>query len=149
MRCLLDTHQLREEIANPAIGDISRQGVKAKSPGQRIQERFFQLIPLEMFVTDTLLVDTNSLDGEDAIARLQPPCIQLIVRNDEEKHHAQSRRQAAVDQEDDFPGRDGCAVFSGADRNAICYQTAEDLAKSVEGKPDTCSGTLFLLRPPL
>lgn len=145
----MSTHQLRKEIANSSIGDIGREGVKAKSPCQGVQEGFSQLIPLEMFVSNALLIDSHSLDCQDPITRLQPPPVELVVRNDKEEDDPQSGRQAAIDEEDDFPGSDGGTAFSGTHCDAVCDQTAEDLTKSVEGEPDAGSCALFFLGPPL
>lgn len=153
MQCLnvqkASTHQLREEIADSSIGDVGCEGVKAKGPGQGVRESFSQLIPLEMFVSNALLIDSHSLHCEDAVTRLQPPCVELVVRNDKEEDDSQSGRQAAVDEEDDFPGSDGCTTLSGTHCDAVCNQTAEDLTESVEGEPDTGSCALFFLGPPL
>lgn len=153
MQCLnvqkVSTHQLREEIADSSIRDIGREGVKAKRPGQGVCESFSQLIPLEMFVSNALLIDSHSLYCEDPITRLQPPCVELVVRNDKEEDDSQSGRQAAVDEEDDFPGSNGRTTFPGTHCDAVCDQTAEDLTESVEGEPDAGSCALLFLGPPL
>jgi len=56
-----------------------------------------------VFVSDALLVRPNSFDSQDAVSRLQPPRIELIVRHNKPKHDAQGSGQHSIDEEDDFP----------------------------------------------
>lgn len=143
------TNQLGKEIANSTIGDIGHKGIKGKGPRQRIQERLLQLIKFEVLIADALLIDADSLDGEDAVPRLQPPSVELVVRHDEKEDNAQHSGQTAVDEEDDLPGGDGRTVFARPDRNAVGDQSAEDLSEAVEGEPEADAGALFALRVPL
>jgi hypothetical protein len=61
------------------------------------------LIELEVFVSDALLVRPNSLDSQDAVPRLQPPRIELIVRHNKPKYEAQESGQQSIDEKDDLP----------------------------------------------
>lgn len=102
-----------------------------------------------MLVSYPLLIDSNSFNRQDAVTRLQPPRIELIVGDDEEEDHSQGGSQAAIDKEDDFPGSNGGAMLSRAHGNTVGDQTAEYLPEAVEREPDTSSCALFLLGPPL
>lgn len=143
------THQLGEEIADAPIRNVRRQGVKDKGPGQRVQQGLLQLVHFEMLVADALLVDPHSLDGQHAVSRRQPARVELVVGHDEEEDDAQRGGQAAVDQKHNLPGRDGGPALTGADRDAVGHQAAEDLAEAVEREPEPRAHALFALGIPL
>lgn len=102
-----------------------------------------------MFVTDTLLVDSNSFDGEHTISGFQPACVELIIWHHKEEYHTQKGGQAAVDQKHDLPRCYGGTVFAGTNGDAVRYETSEDLTEPVETEPDPYPGALFLLGVPL
>lgn len=102
-----------------------------------------------MLVTDPLLIDTDTFDGEYSILLSQPSCIELIVWHDEEEDDANGHRQTASEEKDDFPRRNRRSVFVDPSSDAIGYKSAEDLSKAVERKPDSCPTALFLLCIPL
>ncbi|KAG9796225.1 putative MFS allantoate transporter, partial [Aureobasidium melanogenum] len=116
---------------------IRNQGIKHKSPRQRVREGLFQLVHFEMLVPNPLLIDPNTFDGKNTVAGLQPSRVELVVGHDEKEDDPQRSRC------------NGRAVFSSADRDAVGHQTAEDLTEAVEGKPDACPGALLALGVPL
>ena len=75
------TYQLAEKVGNPTIRDIGNERIKEECPGHRIQQRLLHLVQLEVLVTDTLLVDPHPRDGEHTVFFLEPPSIQLAVRD--------------------------------------------------------------------
>jgi len=81
--------------------------IERDSPCQRVCQSLLQLIELEVFVSDALLVRPNSLDSHDAVPRLQPPRVELIVRHDKPKYDAQGSGQQSIDEEDDLPSGNG------------------------------------------
>lgn len=143
------THQLGEEIADSAVGDISSKSIKGKSPGQWVQQGFFELVHFKVFISNALLVDAHSLNGQDPVSWLQPPSSELVVWYNEPENHAEHSGQAAIDEEHNFPRSDCRAVLSRADGNSIGYQSAKDLSEAVEREPDSGSCSLFFLGPPL
>ena len=80
-----------------------------------------------MLISHTLAIHPNALDGEDAIFLAQPAAVHLVVGHDPEKEDAETGRQQAGGEEDDFPGLDDGAGFAGADGDAVGEETAEDL----------------------
>ena len=62
-----NAYELREEITDTTIRNISRQRVECKCPSHGIGQCFDELVPLEMFVADTLLVHSHSGDGKNAV----------------------------------------------------------------------------------
>jgi len=60
--------KLAEKIGQAAVGDVVENPVEKKCPEVRVNEDFTQLIPLELFVADTLLVFLYALDGQQAFA---------------------------------------------------------------------------------
>ena len=51
-----------------------------ESPGEWIEQSFSKLVPLEVLVTNTLLIDPDTFDTEDAVLLTQPTGVQLVVR---------------------------------------------------------------------
>lgn len=143
------TDQLGEEVADSTVGDISSKSIKGKSPGQRVQQGFLELVHFKVFISNALLIDAHSLNGQDSVSWLQPPSSELVVRYNEPKHHAEHCGQAAIDEEHDFPRSDCCTVLSRADGDSIGHQSAKDLSEAVEREPDSGSCSLFFLGPPL
>jgi hypothetical protein len=143
------THQLREEVTDPAIRNIRHKRVERESPSQWVHQGLLQLIHLEVLVSNTLLVDPDSFDGQDSVTRLQPSSIELVVRHDEQEDNAQTCCETAIDQKYDLPGCDCCAMLAGPDRDAVGDEAAEDLTEAVEREPKAGTGALLLLRVPL
>lgn len=56
--------QLAEEVGNAAVRNICCTSVESESPGHRVKERFLELVHFEVLVSDTLLVDADTLDGQ-------------------------------------------------------------------------------------
>ena len=131
------------------IGDIGYQRVKDKSPGQRVCQSFTQLIPLEVLVTNTLLVDTDTFDGKDAIFLAQPSSVELVIRYREKEYHADCSGQKSSKKENNLPASNGSWVSLGTFGNSIRNDATEDLRESVEGEPDACSRSLLFFRVPL
>jgi hypothetical protein len=103
VRDIWGSYQLREEVAYSAVGDVGCESIEDERPCQGVRECFFQLVHFKMLVADSLLVDSDSLDGQDTVSRLQPPCVELVVRDDEEEDNSQGRGEASVDEENDLP----------------------------------------------
>lgn len=140
---------MAEKVGDATIRNIGQQRVKEESPGHWVGESFFQLIHLEMFVSDPLLVDSNTLHGKDSVLFGQPSGVQLVVRNHVEEVKSQYDREQSSYQENNLPWRNGGAVRGGPDGNAIGHESSEDLTETIETEPDTRPLALFLLRPPL
>ena len=102
-----------------------------------------------MLVANALLVLPHPLHRQHTVPRLQPPCIQLVVRYDEPEHHAQYRRQQSEHQKDDPPRLDGRSTLARPHRNAIRDEAPDDLAEAVEREPDTRPGALLPFGVPL
>lgn len=73
-------NQLREEVCDTSVRDVSNKRVKGKGPHQRVSQSLFKLIPLEVLVTNPLLVDPYSLHRQDSLPFTQPTSIQLVIR---------------------------------------------------------------------
>ena len=121
------------------IRNIRNKRVEEKCPAQRIQQRLFQLVPLEMLVAHTLGIHSDALDSQHAVFLAQPPAVELVVRDDPQEGDSKGCCQEAGDEKDDFPGLDGSAVFAAADSDAVGEAAAEELGKAVETEPDCCS----------
>ena len=74
--------ELGEEVADASVGDVGHAGVEGKGPGQGVEERFLELVKLEVFVPDSLLVYPNSFNGENAISFAEEFRVQLVVGHD-------------------------------------------------------------------
>jgi hypothetical protein len=64
------------------IGDISNQGIEEECPSQGICQRLLELVHLEMLVSDTLLIASDTLNGKNSIFLAQETGVELIIRND-------------------------------------------------------------------
>lgn len=60
-----------------------------------------------MLVADALLVDTNALEGQQALFFCQPAAVQLAVGHDEKKDDADHGGEKTCNEEDNLPGRYG------------------------------------------
>lgn len=143
------TYQLTEEVSDTAIGDIRNNGVEEERPGHRIQQCLFHLIKLEMLISNTLLVNSDTSDRQHAVLLLQPPRVQLVIRHNPQEHDAQTNRQQPSHQEDNLPRLNRRAVLGCADRNAVGNHTTENLADAIEAEPDVDSDALFVFGVPL
>src|SRR5271156_2805773 len=83
--------------------NLRNECIERDSPGQRVCQSLLQLVELKVFVSDALLVRPNSLDSQDAVPRLQPPRVELIIRHNKPKHDAQGSGQQSIDEEDNLP----------------------------------------------
>ena len=128
---------------------IGRAGVKNKCPRQRVGQGLLQLIQLEVFIANPLLVDAHTLNRESAVLFAKPSSVELIVWHHEEEDTSDHGSQEASNEEDDLPGSNCGAVEGGATGNAISYQATKDLRKTVEAEPDTHSCALLSLCVPL
>ena len=111
LRCVAERdYELAEEVADTAVGDITGEGEEDEGPGQGVEEGLFQLVDLEMLVSNSLLIDANSFDGQAPVIFAEPACIELIVWDQREEKAADSRCQKTCDKEHNLPRRNGCAV---------------------------------------
>lgn len=94
---------MAEEIADATIGNVGCESKECKRPCQGVEERFLQLVHLEVLVANALLIDPDSLDGEPTVEWTQPACIQLIVRDEDDEEYPNSSCEQAGDKEDDLP----------------------------------------------
>lgn len=92
------------------VGDISDQGKEHERPRQRIHERLPQLIPLEVLIADSLLIDPDALDRQQAVLVTQPPRVELVIRHGEVEDDANNHGQQPREQEDNLPRLDAAAV---------------------------------------
>lgn len=102
-----------------------------------------------MLIPHALRIDPNPFDRQHPILLTQPPTIQLIIRNDPQKHKPQRRGQQSRRQKHDFPGLDVGSVLAAADGDAVREQAAEDLREPVEAEPDAGSAALLFGGVPL
>lgn len=82
-------YQLVKKVGNTTIRYICNHRIEKESPSHRIQQRFLHLIQLEMFIPNTLLVNPHTRNSQHTVFLLQPPCIQLVIRDDPEKDGTQ------------------------------------------------------------
>lgn len=143
------TYQLTEKVRDTAVGNIRNQRIEEEGPAHRIQERLLDLVQLEVLVTDTLLIDAYSSNGQNAVLLLQPAGIQLIIRHNPQENTTQHNSQQTGDKEDDLPRCDRRSIFRGADGDSVRDATPDDLADAVEAEPDINATALFFLRIPL
>jgi hypothetical protein len=143
------SRKIQVQIMIHTIRNVSNQGVEEECPSQRIQQCLFELVHFEMLVSDTLLIASDTLNGQNPIFLAQETGIELTVRDNPEEDESNADGQASGNQENDFPGLDAGSVKTCAFCNAISYQTTEDLCESVEREPDTCARALLFLRIPL
>lgn len=141
--------QLAEEVRDPSVWNIGDQSVEDECPCKGVNESFLELIGLEMFVADTLLVDTDALNAESSVFFAEPASVELVVWHHEEEHDADGNGKEACDEEDDLPRSDGGRMYAGPVGDSIGYTAAEDLSEAVEAEPDACSEALFSLGIPL
>jgi hypothetical protein len=128
------------------IGD---ERVEEERPAQRVKQSFFQLVKLEVLVSDSLGVDSNTLNSQDAIFLAQPTAVELIVRYDPEEENTNAGSQESSYQENNLPGLDGGSRLTTPDSNAVSDTPAENLSPPVEAEPDTSARTLLFLCVPL
>jgi hypothetical protein len=131
------------------IGDIGHQRIEDKSPSQRVRQSFTQLVPLEVLVTDTLLIDTDAFNGKDAIFFAQPSSVKLVVGYREEENYTNRSGQQPSKKENDLPTSNGSWVGFRAFSDAIRNDATEDLREAVKREPDACSRSLLFFRVPL
>ena len=98
-----ERYQLVKKVGNTTIRYISNHRIEKESPSHRIHQRLFHLIQFEMLIPNTLLVNPHTRNGQHAVFLLQPPCIQLVIRDDPEKDGTQEDGQEPRAQKDDFP----------------------------------------------
>lgn len=101
-----------------------------------------------MLVADTLLVDSDSLNSQEAFFLGQETSIELVIRHEIKEEASNNNSQESSDQEDNLPRLDR-RTMSGSTGNAIGHQSAYDLSPAIEGKPDAGTQTLFFLCVPL
>jgi len=142
-------YQLTEEIGNTSIGNIGNKSIEKESPSHRIQKRLLNLIQLEVLVSNTLLVNADTSNSQDAIFLVQPARIELVIWHNPEENQTKTNGQQAGNKEDDFPRLDGGAVLFSANSDPVGYYTAENLAYAVEAEPDVDTASLFVFRVPL
>lgn len=94
-----------EERVACTIWYVRDQGVEEECPGHRVEQRFLELVPLEVFVAYSLLIDADALQSQDAIFLLQPASVKLVVRNREEEDNSNSSSHQAGRQEQYLPPR--------------------------------------------
>ena len=131
------------------IRDVRYQSIEDKCPGQGIRQCLLELIHLEMFVSDSLLVASDTLNSKNSIFLAQETSIKLTIRDDPKEDESNADRQASGNQEDDFPGLDTGSVKACAFCDAVSHQTTEDLCESIEREPDTSAGALLFFGVPL
>lgn len=130
-----ETNQLTEKVTNTAIRNISNQCIECKRPRHRILHSFFELIHFEVFVSDTLLIDAHTLNGQYSIFLRQPSCIQLIVGNDPQKDQANADCEQPRGEKDNLPRRNGRSVLVCTLCDSVGDCAADDLAEAVETEP--------------
>ena len=142
-------NELAEEIGDTSIWDIARKGVKAECPSQRVDQCLFQLVSLEVLVTDALLVDPDTLDCKSPVLLAEPSGVELIVGHEDEKENTNGGSQEARDKEHNFPRCDCRSVQPCTLCDPIRHQPAKDLRESIEAEPNARSKALLFLGVPL
>lgn len=142
-------YQLVEEVGDTSVRDIRNKRNEEERPCHGVYQRFFHLIELEMFISNTLLVNPHSRNSQHPIFLLQPPCVQLAIRHNPEEYQPQSEGQQAGKQENNFPRRNSGAMTLCADGDTISDEPTQDLAPAIKAKPDVDATSLFLLGVPL
>ena len=121
------------------VGDVSDERVEEECPAQRIDQRLFQLIPLEVLVTHTLRINPNTLNSQNPILLTQPPTVQLVIRHYPQKRDTKTRSKQSRNQENNLPRLHDSSVFTTSHSNAVSNAAAENLRKAVETEPDGCA----------
>lgn len=80
--------QLAEEIGDSPIGYICNQSIEGKSPCERVEKCFFQLVELEVLVADTLLIDSHPFDSKLTVIGTEPASIELVIGHEDEEQGA-------------------------------------------------------------
>lgn len=70
-----------EKGENCTVRNVGDQRKKEEGPAHGIKESFFELVKLEVLVAYALAVDSDTLDGEDAVFFAQPAAVELVVRD--------------------------------------------------------------------
>lgn len=96
-----------------------------------------------MLIPNTLLVDSHTGNRQQPVLLLEPPGVQLAVRDNPEEDQSQRDGQEARHEEDDLPGVNSRAVEAGSDRDAVRHEATEDLAPAVEAEPDVDSAAVL------
>lgn len=104
---------------------------------------------LEMLVSDSLLIDTHTRKGKDAVLLLEPSSVELIVWNDPEEYQSQTNSQKASHEENNFPRLNGRAMAVSPNGDTIRNQATKNLTPSVEAEPDVDSTALLCFGIPL
>lgn len=138
-----------EEVGDSPVRDISNKRNEEERPCHRVHQGFLHLIELEMFISNTLLVDPDSCDSQHPILLLQPARIQLAIWHDPEEYQPQGESQQTSTQKDDLPRRNSRAMTFCTDSNTIGDETAQNLAPAVKAEPDVDATGLFLFSVPL
>jgi len=102
-----------------------------------------------VFITHSLSVDSNALNGQQPIFFTQPPAIQLVVWHNPQEQDTQTHCQQTGNEEDDFPGLNRGTRFPAPDSNAVGEAAAEDLGEPVETEPDASARALLFFGVPL
>lgn len=102
-----------------------------------------------MLVSNSLLVNTHTLDRKQALFLRKEARVELVIRHQVEESKAHANGQEASDEEDDFPRLNRGAVDICSASDAIGDETTKDLRPTVEREPDTGPEALFALRVPL
>lgn len=131
------------------IRNICNESIKDKSPGHGIEKSLLELVHLEMLVTNSLLIDADSLDCQYTILWTEPASVELIVGHEEQEEDSDTYREKTSDEKHNLPRFNGRAVDRSAASDAIGHQTTKDLGKAVEREPDTDTSALLLFGVPL
>lgn len=126
---------MTKKIANTTIRNISNQRIKRKRPRHRILHRFLELIHFEMLVSDSLLIDAHTLNGQYSIFLRHPSRIQLVVRYDPEKDQSNADCEQPRGQKDNLPRRNGRSILICTLCDAVGDCAADDLAEAIEAEP--------------
>lgn len=143
------TYQLAEKVRNTPIRNIGNEREEKESPGHWIQKGFFDLIPLEVFVTDTLLVDSHASNRPNTIFLGQPTGIQLAVWDNPKEKKAQGNSEQSCEKENNLPRFNSRSVFCGSNRDAVGDETTQNLAPAIEAIPEIDSFPLLIAGIPL
>jgi hypothetical protein len=131
------------------VWDVGKQGEDNKCPDQGVRQRLLKLVPLEMLISNALLVHPNTLDSHQTLMFRQEARIELTVRHVPYKQCTHQGCKQAKHEEDQLPPLNRERMSLGTNSNTVRDNPADNLAPPVETEPPSHSSTLFGFRVPL
>lgn len=96
-----------------------------------------------MFVSHTLLVDADSFQGQYSVLFLQPSCIELVIRYDEQEDNTDGGGEEPNSKEQNLPSLERSRMLLRSNCNAIRNYTSNDLSHAIPAEPEIHTHALF------